>query len=517
MGGQINLKRTDLVRTLPFGLNAYVIFLITFLYKSVITGLVYALQALMPLFRTVQTYEYLCEADQINELGCEAQNDALRAAWEKGFTAQLLSGIIFGPIIDRFGARLTATFGMVGGAVGILFWLMLGTQMDMSDDILILSWIVIGLVKQGIANSCFSVANIFPNATATAMSIINGATDIGAFIPQVFGFLMVNYGMRFPTVVKIYVTAIVVLIFLGLLILPKTAYAIGAGSTEIERQETEALIDRPSTSNVYFVESTEPDLWSRSFAYQLTTPYYWAMFLFFSVSYFRVAFYTSHLDTFLKAMDATQTPWYVAVFSTMVPFAALCAVVNGKLTDMFGIPFQLIFLNTVALCMYFIQSLNWIPLQLVSFLLYIIYKSNIMGILMFFLADTFGMNHFGKLAGVQTSLSAIVLNLMNWGGKRLLHMEPFRSNVALFNWVLIVLSLPLYAVPAYLMMYSPHNKAITKAAQEAGQEHRIRVSVIPSEYVFSRATLQIIEDCQPSFYHEVLQESKRRFSANTAV
>eukprot|EP01068_Selenidium_serpulae_P007505 Selendium_serpulae@DN4737_c0_g1_i1.p1 len=508
-------------------------FIAIFMYKAGTTGLVYGFQAIAELMRYGGIYSHLCveSDDMLQDFittagGCKAQNDALKAAWEIGFQLQLLSGLVCGPLCDIAGPKITGFAGMMCSMFGILLWTFATTPE--TDFLVTVGWVFVGLSKQAVVLSCLSVSNLFPKRQGTALSIINGATDVGAFIPQILTYF---FGIAtYREFMFGYIGYLGFLVLLGLIVLPRNPFEKPTSSSEVKSQRLDQSADASADASSEKTalspkddgqEYSTVDLWRQPFTSQLLSVYFFIFVPYFCVSYWRVGFYTKTVDTFLKNIDPLAFMGHLTVFNTMLPFATLCAVIMGGITDVYGIHFQLVLLNSLGVALFALSTVPVLNIQLLSFVVYIFYKSNVIGSLMFYTLDTFGFTNFGKLVGIQLTIcSGAYLGLTK--ATEYVERNVVPNETWLCVWV-VAISLPLFLVPLYITLKRPYTKEIHQEIEKAGHETRVSVAVVPTTHVPSTQLLHSFNPARHTHVHADvdmffgggLVEEKGRFKASS--
>eukprot|EP00923_Selenidium_pygospionis_P021120 GHVN01036392.1.p1 GENE.GHVN01036392.1~~GHVN01036392.1.p1 ORF type:complete len:502 (+),score=29.80 GHVN01036392.1:1721-3226(+) len=489
--------------------SRYRIFFLLLVFKFFVSGLVYGYLSFANIFRYGGVGKYKCFADfepgseelqkaeaaYIWTRGCDAQNEYLRNSWNVGLQMSLLSGIISGPMLDTLGPRATGVFGMVVAMMGLTVWSFL--EDGCHDMLMTIGWVLLGLAKQPVANCVLSVINLFPSAPGRAVSIMNGFTNFGAIVPQFLQFFIPGYSYK--AILLSYTGVCALVTVLGWVILPATPYDKMA-----KPDDALPIVDkerRVPPKQVKPVDGTgSPAMPEPSFVSQMLSLPNLAYLTFFTCCFWRLGFYNGNLAFFLDTItggdnDAVIT--YCSIFSYMVPFASVGAFILGYVTDKYGFIVQVLTTNTLGTIVCFLTLVPVLELQLLTFVLFVMSVSNLVGSLIFFTSDTFGFKYFGKIVGFDTALAAVGCWGLDYAAK--LIQDQGVSKMGLCYYALI-LGMILFVVPAYLKYRetrleakkTPDEKEEGKQEEKARRRSSVRSLHLDTTEV-SRTTKELIE------------------------
>eukprot|EP01068_Selenidium_serpulae_P019704 Selendium_serpulae@DN7116_c0_g1_i1.p1 len=185
-------------------------------------------------------------------------------------------------------------------------------------------------------------------------------------------------------------------------------------------------------------------------------------FCYFAFSYWRMAFYNGHVISFLRIIsddDKAAVSSYTTLLSYMIPFGSLGSIFLGWVTDKFGFTAQILITNTCGLMLSVLTLVPILPVQMLTFLMFVIYKGNLIGSLIYFITSNFGFGNLGKILGFDTAGAAVAY----MGFEALVtHLEKGMSSKMELHYYLIVVGLTLYLCPLYLHLKQQRKQSIEK-------------------------------------------------------
>eukprot|EP01068_Selenidium_serpulae_P001412 Selendium_serpulae@DN1551_c0_g1_i1.p1 len=409
--GKLMTPRTATVKAYD---KRLIIFVAQIMFKIVVSGMILASLPLNILFRYGGIGESLCaEGDELKgewRIGCNEQNEFLRQKWNYGIQMSLMSGVVGGPLLDALGPRKTGIVGMALAITGMISW-MLASPIFMGGSaeglLMSIGWILVGAAKQPITNCVLSIINLYPSNTGLALSIMNGSTNFSAVVPQLMLFFIPTFS--YTAVMIVFILFCVGETFLATIVIPQAPFvtlheALNRG------QPAESLPIFKASAKGARAEVPTQFGNSPGFTVQFLSFGNILFMCYFAYSYWRMAFYNGHVVSFLKIIaedDTTAVASYASLLSYMIPFGSLGSVFLGWVTDSFGFTAQLLITNT---CGIMLSALTLVPIlrvQIITFLMFVIYKGNIFGSLIYFISSNFGFANLGKLMGFDTAVSAV--------------------------------------------------------------------------------------------------------------
>uniref|UniRef100_A0AAY5L1I1 Solute carrier family 43 member 3a n=1 Tax=Esox lucius TaxID=8010 RepID=A0AAY5L1I1_ESOLU len=359
------------------------------------------------------------------------------------------------------------------------------------------------------------VGNLFDRHRSTVIAVYAGAFDSSAAVLLIVKVLY-ERGVSLHASFLVLANCSFIHVFRTLFLMPKThipyrlpdAYTYGAkymNSTESNEAEDTMFQGRTGPSRPDHTEPGEtpgqPTWLSASFRSCVLSWFFLWHLVWVIVMQFCHFLFIATVNPVLNQLanrDQTLVSHYTNAFAFTQLCGVLCAPWNGLILDRHkGKPLapgetnreadlrssslSLFLTSLQCLLFYVCFSTPLLPLQYLTFTLQVLNSAFIYGGHQAFLTIAFPSCHFGKLSGLMTSLSALVL-LLQFPVLRLikglLRGDPFHANVCLTVLTLLTFIHPLHV---YLHCRSLANQRRARAKQEVANSTQIRCDLCSAE------------------------------------
>jgi MFS family permease len=228
-------------------------------------------------------------------------------------------------------------------------------------------------------------------------------------------------------------------------------------------QKVEAVASSPTTgANLTFVQPVG----NVRFGPQVMSVAFWLLTLYMMVHVLRINFTAGSISIQLEEMG-DDALFYVNLYILIFPLGFLSIPLVGWLLDRwrFVIGFEAI--NILALITGLLLMIPWLPLQILTFVLFAGLRPFLFTAMYGFIGSRFGFTHYGKLVGICVGIAAVG----SLSQTLLLYVTIFylNGNFFLVNLFLNLIVLPLFPIAFVCAKYEPGTRwAWLKSQLESG-------------------------------------------------
>ena len=196
-------------------------------------GAVYGYQAVQPLLVAEGAMASGCGG--ISD--CSSQRLRLNLVFTITMGCLFVFVLVFGIIMDHFGARTTMAVAVSVNALGSLLLLLapraaVGTQL--ADGLWALGFILWGIASPGVFTSAFALANLFPEHSGIVTSTVICSFDAAAFVFLAFQVAYNHASASWSTIVAIYMVICALMGAVTVVSLPPWTKPAAAVPSEVE-------------------------------------------------------------------------------------------------------------------------------------------------------------------------------------------------------------------------------------------------------------------------------------------
>jgi MFS family permease len=400
-------------------------------------------------------------------ISCPARNEYLTGIYTLGVSANIVSYIIWGIILDLSGPRITSCSSI---AFSLLGNILLAFSNDTTRNMFHLGFLCVGIGGIGIHLASFNLANSAPlKHVAMATSLFPCIFNVSAIV---FPFLNV-LNLAGMSLSSLFAGFAVVLVFASaaefwiqewtaILKPQSTPYVADTpsldekaskepnGSVELEEQGTlEVLppLQPEPEQGQYEMFRYMPNKHHLSFFGQVKSWYFLWTVLFIASALARNAFWQGNVSRQLRSYGATSDSyaiiisWFPTLILLLLPFL-------GPGIDKYGLPFVLGIACIFQVVYAALALVRNVPIQLVTGLVAILSRAVVMTGYFSCVAIVCGYKTFGKASGMAMAAGGVV----NFSSIPLTYLTNHQFNGDFF-WVQIIQlawGIPLLAYPWYL-------------------------------------------------------------------
>jgi LAT3 family solute carrier family 43 protein 2 len=139
---------------------------------------------------------------------------------------------------------------------------------------------------------------------------------------------------------------------------------------------------------------------------------------------------------------------YVRAVGYIIPFGFLLVPISGYIMDKYGLAVSMHLINVLGLVFGVLILVPNLKLQMMTYVVVAIFRIVLFSSGFAFYVETFGFQHFGRLAGVAGLVTALFSTLQFW--LAFMTYNVFNGDHAFANWVCLLLSLPLSSFAWYV-------------------------------------------------------------------
>lgn len=410
-----------------------------------------------------------------------------------GISFAVLSGIAVGPIFDLLGAKLTALTGLALHSFGYIF--MFFTDVSL---LYFVSGVCFGAGFQFILNSHLSAGCLFPKNLNMVLSIVSAGPDLSLFMPSAIYAFANHYGgdsagvqLAVLQYLGVFVT---IAALIDLFLLPLKPY--GAEDNDDKNEcslEKVSLVAEDDDAEMVGRKSVGPLYATYDLMSQLKTPDYWLYAVMFTLTFCRKKHFSLFVRPILYELDPdpnhATANFYSALFNRIAPGGFIPAILWGACVDQFGIIPMLFVSNTLGVFFCGAAMIPWMPLQVFTIAIYIIYQSFVFGQCIAFIASVYGFTTIATLLGIASFISGMFSLLLDF------YWPSFINNILqsyrLANLIWVALGIALYGVPIALL-YFKKSRADKEDLFLEDEDDNLLETILPMTSVFDRNSLQLL-------------------------
>jgi MFS family permease len=213
--------------------------------------------------------------------------------------------------------------------------------------------------------------------------------------------------------------------------------------------ELEAVASAPATrANLTFVQPTE----NVRFGPQVMSVAFWLLTLYMMVHVLRINFTAGSISIQLEEMG-DDALFYVNLYILIFPLGFLSIPLVGWLLDRwrFVVGFEAI--NILALITGLLLMIPWLPLQILTFVLFAGLRPFLFTAMYGFIGSRFGFTHYGKLVGICVGIAAV--GSLSQTLLLYVTISYLNGNFFLVNLFLNLIVLPLFPIAFVCAKYEP--------------------------------------------------------------
>lgn len=326
---------------------------------------------------------------------------------------------------------------------------------------------------------------------------LRAGADVSLFLPYLIFSIAGHYGDGPSSVKKAIVQYLLCLvvpaIFLDLFLLPLKPFR---SSTEEIAEQTPLFEDPEAPKTKQVIEkkknqSTAPYFHTLGLGQQLKTLDIWLFVLLLVFAFARKKHFSLMIRPIMMELDndpaKTSGTFYANLFNQLVPVGFIPAILWGALVDKFGINACMFSSNTLGIIFCTTALIPWMPLQLFTVVVYILYQCFILGQTLAFTASVYGFGTVATLQGICCSITGVFSLIMDFFWPDFVNhtLGSYRAATVIF----LVIGFVLYIFPLFLTIRERRRRAGEVRLEE---EENILERLLPSAPVFDTNSLGVL-------------------------
>nr|XP_039273476.1 solute carrier family 43 member 3-like [Styela clava] len=377
-------------------------------------------------FNTKEPTKQIHEENLGQIITCDAQSEQLNLVFTIASSLLSFSTLINGYIYDKFGTWVSRVISITLFTIGCL--LMIVSNVESSWLLFpAMTCFAIGGILMLMTN--LQIGNLFGRFRSSVITMMSGALDSSSFVFLMYKMLY-DEGVSLNTIFHVTAWCTIFLWVRTFILLPrnhipfpiKKDYQFGLADCKSRKKELE-IIEMKENQEVEALTELTNENQESTFAgpasFYIKKGLYWSNTMHFSLLQLRNYFFMSSLVNWLTPLtgDSNTLNSYLVAFGTCQLFGVVFAPFNGLLIDaatrilrknakfpdlvpLKAVSFSALATTLLGTLFSIVIVIPSLPLQYVSFILQVIFRSFLYGGSMSFIAIAFPGQHFGKLYGL---------------------------------------------------------------------------------------------------------------------
>jgi MFS transporter, LAT3 family, solute carrier family 43, member 3 len=453
-------------------------YLITAIFQIfVVAGSFFGWNSMQPILFSEGFLNFKCPPTTDSSKFCDSAavdfSNIYTATSTVSFVAPLFSGIV----LDAYGPKITLIGCMTIFAIGPILLIVATSAGISSLAIYYLAFICFGLAASSQMGPFMSVSLLFPQSQGLVVAILNGSFDAATIVFLIMYYLHFNVGMSLTSIMIAFLCGPVLLCWLNMVFIwPLNGFASptpivhsttpineASSITEsqgIDKQDQDIEVANPMTVVIprqQLAVTPVPD----TFWEQLSSRGFTLFLIFHAIQMVRFSFYIGTAITQLSLMNDPGK--YANIFSIILPVGFFVQFLVGHLLDNYGNCMTITVQYVLSIVFSVLNLIPNLPLQILTFLIFICYRAFIFSNMSSYLIRRFGFKTFGKLVGIAVAAgglaSLLQIPLVLWA---------VSSSFFVVNLLLLSLTVVAGLFPLWLYLVDKNFKLLgSKSQREA--------------------------------------------------